>query len=59
MMGLPLARQAQRLRASERTTFAYMPGLNDWAFLAAGNRYTSTKQYEWNTSDSVSRIVQR
>ena len=40
MMGLPLANQAQRLRASERGTFTYMPGLNDWAFVTAGNRYT-------------------
>ena len=40
MIGLPLARQAQRLCASERSTFAYMPGLNDWAFIAAGNSNT-------------------
>ena len=39
MMGLPLARQAQRLRAKERHPFTYMPGLNDWAFaVAAENR---------------------
>lgn len=35
MMGLPLARQAQRLRAKERHPFTYMPGLNDWAFRRA------------------------
>ena len=37
MMGLPLARQAQRLRAGECSKLVYMPGLNDWAVIAAGN----------------------
>ena len=35
MMGLPLTRQAQRLRAKECTSFTYMPGINDWPFKLA------------------------
>ena len=35
MMGLPLTRQAQRLRAKECSSFTYMPGINDWPFKLA------------------------
>ena len=38
MMGLPAARQVQRLRAKEHHSFAYMPGLNDWAFSVAAEQ---------------------
>ena len=38
MIGLPLARQAQRIRAKYQFYNTYMPGLNDWALqLAASN----------------------
>ena len=38
MMGLPLARQAQRLRAKECSSFMYMPGINDWPFKLASEK---------------------
>ena len=38
ILGLPLARQAQRIRASDQSGFAYMPGLNDWAFQMVAKR---------------------
>ena len=38
MVGLPLARQAQRLHAGERDPFTYMPGLNNWAFQVAAEK---------------------
>ena len=40
MMGLPAARQAQRLCAKDRGSFTYMPGLNNWAFDAASKTRT-------------------
>ena len=39
MMGLPLARQAQRLQAKEHHTFTYVPSLNDWAFQIAARQH--------------------
>ena len=39
MMGLPAARQAQRLNAKDCSSFTYMPGLNDWAFDAASKTH--------------------
>ena len=39
MMGLPLARQAQRLRAKECSTFTYFPGINNWPFQLASEKY--------------------
>lgn len=39
MMGLPLARQAQRLRAKECSSFTYMPGINDWPFKIASEKH--------------------
>ena len=38
MVGLPATQQVQRLRARERHSFAYMPGLNDWAFSVAAEQ---------------------
>ena len=38
ILGLPLARQAQRIRASERSGFSYMPGLNEWAIQLVARR---------------------
>ena len=38
ILGLPLARQAQRIRACDQSGFAYMPGLNDWAFQMVAKR---------------------
>ena len=38
MMGLPLARQAQRLRAKGCSSFTYMPGINDWPFKIASEK---------------------
>jgi len=35
IMGLPLARQAQRLHAKNCRDPIYIPGLNDWAFVLA------------------------
>ena len=35
VMGLPLSRQAQRLRADEGHQFTHMPGLNEWVFQVA------------------------
>ena len=32
IMGLPCARQAKRIRAKERDSTHYLPGLNEWAF---------------------------
>ena len=32
ILGLPRARQAQRIRVYDKSNFSYMPGLNDWAF---------------------------
>ena len=40
MMGLPLARQAKRLRAKDLNGSFYFPGLNDWAFLACAKHCT-------------------
>ena len=39
MMGLPLARQAQRLRVKEYSSFTYFPGINDWPFQLASEKY--------------------
>ena len=39
MMGLPLARQAQRIRAQERHSTTYTPGINDWAIKAAAEEH--------------------
>ena len=39
MMGLPLARQAQRLRAKECSSFTHMPGINDWQFKMASEEH--------------------
>ena len=52
MMGLPLARQAQRLRAKECHPFTYMPGLNDWTFRIAARE---TRPYH-NSMDGT-RVV--
>ena len=38
IMGLPLARQAQRLRSAEKSPYLYMPGLNNWAFQLASKQ---------------------
>ena len=38
MMGLPLARQSQKLRAKDCSGHTYLPGLNDWALSVAGQR---------------------
>lgn len=38
ILGLPLARQAQRIRASDKSGFSYMPRLNDWAFQIVAKR---------------------
>ena len=38
ILGLPLARQAQRICASDKSGFSYMPGLNDWAFQTIAKR---------------------
>ena len=38
MIGLPLARQAQRIRAKDQFSHTYMPGLNDWALEVAASR---------------------
>ena len=38
MIGLPLARQAQRIRAKDQSSHTYMPGLNDWALEEAASR---------------------
>ena len=38
ILGLPLARQAQRIRASDKSGFSYMPGLNGWAFQIVAKR---------------------
>ena len=40
MMGLPLARQAKRLRAKDLKGASYLPGLNDWAFRASAENCT-------------------
>jgi len=37
-MGLPLSRQAQRLRARECSLFVYMLGINDWPFEQASRQ---------------------
>ena len=39
MMGLPLVRQTQRLRAKECSSFTYMPGINDWPFKLASEKF--------------------
>ena len=38
ILGLPLARQTQCIRASDKSSFSYMPGLNDWAFQIIAKR---------------------
>ena len=38
MMGLPLARQSQKLRAMDCSGHTYLPGLNDWALAVADKR---------------------
>lgn len=38
IMGLPIARQAQRLRAKECSNSVYILGLNDWEFKLAAER---------------------
>ena len=38
MIGLPLSRQAQRIRAKDQFCNTYMPGLNDWALTIAASR---------------------
>lgn len=38
IMGLPLARQTQRLRSTDNSSYTYMPGLNDWAFKLASKQ---------------------
>ena len=50
MMGLPLAREAQRLRAKGRHPFTYMPGLNYWAFNLSYNCALSIYQVSKNGS---------
>ena len=52
MMGLPGARQAQRIRAKDRGCSTYMPGLNDWAFASTG----STCRLYHNSMDGT-RVV--
>ena len=37
IMGLPLARQTQRLRADDQDPFIYMPDMNEWALLLKRN----------------------
>ena len=38
ILGLPLARQTRRIRASDKSGFSYMPGLNEWAFHIVAER---------------------
>lgn len=38
IIGLPLARQAQRIRAKDQFPHTYMPGINDWALQVAASR---------------------
>ena len=39
ILGIPLARQAQRIRVSDdKSCFPYMPGLNDWTFQIIAKR---------------------
>ncbi len=38
LLGLPTARQAQRIRAKESSGCHYMPGLNSWAFQKVSER---------------------
>jgi len=52
IMGLPIARQAQRLRAKERSNSVYMPGLNDWAFKLAAE-----SQRPFHNSMDGTRVV--
>ena len=52
IMGLPLARQTQRLRAKECTSFTYMPGINDWPFMLI-----SEKRIPFHNSMDGTRVI--
>lgn len=57
MLGLPMARQVQRLRASDQNDSVYMPGLNSLAFKLIAKRELTPLQ---NSIDgtSVIRIIE-
>ena len=46
MMGLPLACQAQRLRAKECFSSTYMPGIIDWPFKIASEKHKPFHHYQ-------------
>ena len=52
MLGLPAARQAQRLRAKDLGSATYLPGLNDWAFSIAAKH-----QRPYHNSMDGTRVV--
>ena len=52
MIGLPLVRQTQRLRAKECTSFTYMPGINDWPF-----KVISVKRKPFHNSMDGTRVI--